>query len=129
MCIRSASARGLVRFYRLNLRHSQRRQQLYMLLLCQMHNINSMSWENALAQKGHNSILCTFRTSRQRSYNGLVVYNSWEIHRSFGPNKFWEEGGYYLLDLIQDFECFYCIRDRDSLTYVSFYPYPIFLKF
>ena len=47
-------------------------KKLYLLLLCQMRDINSMSRGNALAPNRHNSVPCTVRTSRQRSCNQRV---------------------------------------------------------
>ena len=48
---------------------------MYLLLLCQMSN--SMSRGNALEQNRRNSLPCTDRTSRQRSYNQRVDCLKW----------------------------------------------------
>ena len=52
-----------------------------------MHDINSMSRRNALAQNRHNSLPCTVRTSRQRSCNQRVGCLQWLGPRALGPAK------------------------------------------
>ena len=47
----------------------QRQQKLYLLLLCQISNINSMSRRNTLPPKKRNLSACTVKTSRQSSCN------------------------------------------------------------
>ncbi len=60
---------------------------MYLLLLRQMHDINSMSNLNALAQNRLSSVPCTVRTFRQGLCNKRVGYLQWLISRAFGPAK------------------------------------------
>ncbi len=60
---------------------------MYLLLLCQMRNIDSMKRGNALASNRRNSVPCTVRTSRQRSCNQRVGCLQWLGSRAFGPSK------------------------------------------
>ncbi len=54
--------------------------KLYLLLLCQMRDINSMRRGNALAPNRRNSLPCTVRTSSKgRATKGLVVCNNWDL--------------------------------------------------
>ena len=46
-----------------------RSEKLYLLLLCQMHDINTICRVNALAKNRCNSLPCTVRISRQGSGN------------------------------------------------------------
>ncbi len=68
-------------------RHSYIRKILYLLLLCQVRDINCMSRGNALAQNRNNSIPCTVRTSIQRSCNQRVGCMQQLGSRAFGPAK------------------------------------------
>ena len=60
--------------------HSYRRQNLYLRLLCQMGDINSMSRGNSMAPNRCNSVQCTVRTpNKGRAIKGLVVCNNWDL--------------------------------------------------
>ncbi len=61
--------------------------KLYILLPCQMRDINSMSNENALATNRCNSVPCTVMNFRLRSCNQLVVFcNNWNVEPLDLPN-------------------------------------------
>ncbi len=53
---------------------------MYLLLICKIRDINSISRGNALAPNRRNSVPCTVRTSRQRlAIKVLFVCNSWDL--------------------------------------------------
>ncbi len=64
---------------------------LYLLLLCQMCDIDSISERHVLAQKKRNSLPCPIRTFKQRACNQRVVcafnlLSIWHILRK-NPNR------------------------------------------
>ena len=54
-------------------------KNLYLLLLCQICDINIMSRKNALAQNRRNSLPCTELPDKSRAIKELLVGNGWDL--------------------------------------------------
>ncbi len=84
-CVRGMMSSMLVR----NCAIAKAVKNLYLLQLCQRRN---------LAPNSCNSVPCTIRTSRQRSYNQRVGCLQWLGSRAFGPAK--QSGSRLLLSTV-----------------------------